>query len=310
MSAFRVILFSRHALRCSRSLSRHYAGLSAANTRFCRERAQPTPLFVQQQVLDNQYGSGRQNRSSSTETFSVLDFLYWAASVLGTLLSGLETDRNANPYWNPSAERSSALEPEYRNKFSSGLPSRLYSKDNETPWTDVKYDELKALIKSGHVQLVDVREPEEIASTGLLPGAINIPLGRLHQALNYMSDQAFQNKYQRPQPKKWDNNILLYGQDFDSVRATAALELLHKWGFIKCIWVPDFVNRLHIDLKMPAEEFKEKYGVAKPGKDNLLLHCLGGIRSRGALAIAHSLGFEKARHYIGGYAEWVAKQQG
>ncbi|XP_066265377.1 thiosulfate:glutathione sulfurtransferase-like isoform X2 [Branchiostoma lanceolatum] len=174
MSAFRVILFSRHALRCSRSLSRHYAGLSAANTRFCRERAQPTQLFVQQQA-----------------------------------------------------------------------PARLYSKDNETPWTDVKYDELKALIKSGHVQLVDVREPEEIASTGLLPGAINIPL-----------------------------------------------------------------NRLHIDLKMPEDEFKEKYGVAKPGKDNLLLHCLGGIRSRGALAIAHSLGFEKARHYIGGYAEWVAKQQG
>ncbi|CAH1240787.1 Hypp6099 [Branchiostoma lanceolatum] len=43
-------------------------------------------------ILDNQYGSGRQNRSSSTETFSVLDFLYWAASVLGTLLSGLLTE--------------------------------------------------------------------------------------------------------------------------------------------------------------------------------------------------------------------------
>ncbi|XP_078582237.1 thiosulfate:glutathione sulfurtransferase-like isoform X1 [Branchiostoma floridae x Branchiostoma japonicum] len=177
MSALRVVLFSRHALRCSRSLSRHYTGLSATSNRFCRERTQPTQLFVQQ------------------------------------------------------------------------APARLYSKDNETPWTDVKYDELKALIKSGHVQLIDVREPEEIASTGLLPGAINIPLGRLHQALNYMSDQAFQNKYKRPQPKKWDNNILLYGQDFDSVRASAALELLHKWGFIK------------------------------------------------------------ARHYIGGYAEWAAKQQ-
>ncbi|XP_078663399.1 thiosulfate:glutathione sulfurtransferase-like isoform X1 [Branchiostoma floridae x Branchiostoma belcheri] len=178
MSAFRVALFSRHVLRCSRSLSRHYAGLAVPNNRFLWERAQPTQLFVQQG------------------------------------------------------------------------PARLYSsKDNETPWTDVKYDELKALIKSGHVQLIDVREPEEIASTGLLPGAINIPLGRLHQALNYMSDQAFQSKYQIPQPKKWDNNILLYGQDFDSVRASAALELLHKWGFIK------------------------------------------------------------ARHYIGGYAEWATKQQ-
>ncbi|XP_078582238.1 thiosulfate:glutathione sulfurtransferase-like isoform X2 [Branchiostoma floridae x Branchiostoma japonicum] len=172
MSALRVVLFSRHALRCSRSLSRHYTGLSATSNRFCRERTQPTQLFVQQ------------------------------------------------------------------------APARLYSKDNETPWTDVKYDELKALIKSGHVQLIDVREPEEIASTGLLPGAINIPL-----------------------------------------------------------------NRLHIDLKMPEEDFKEKYGVEKPGKDNLILHCLGGIRSRGALAIAHALGYEKARHYIGGYAEWAAKQQ-
>ncbi|XP_035663010.1 thiosulfate:glutathione sulfurtransferase-like isoform X3 [Branchiostoma floridae] len=69
------------------------------------------------------------------------------------------------------------------------------------------------------------------------------------------------------------------------------------------------MNRLHIDLKMPEEDFKEKYGVEKPGKDNLILHCLGGIRSRGALAIAHALGYEKARHYIGGYAEWAAKQQ-
>ncbi|XP_019621047.1 PREDICTED: uncharacterized protein LOC109467475 isoform X2 [Branchiostoma belcheri] len=104
MSAFRVALFSRHALRCSRSLSRHYAGLAVPNNRFLWEKAQPTQVFVQQG------------------------------------------------------------------------PARLYSsKDNETPWTDVKYDELKALIKSGHVQLIDVREPEEIASTGLLPGAINIP---------------------------------------------------------------------------------------------------------------------------------------
>ncbi|CAH1269258.1 FAM192A [Branchiostoma lanceolatum] len=72
------------------------------------------------EVLDNQYESGRQYRSSSTETFSVLDFLYWAASVLGALLSGLETEC-FRAYTEPVEKMPPILGPQYGRKFRTRI---------------------------------------------------------------------------------------------------------------------------------------------------------------------------------------------
>ena len=42
------------------------------------------------------------------------------------------------------------------------------------PWTDITYEELMSMIDSKDVQLFDVRRVDEVESTGLIPGAVNI----------------------------------------------------------------------------------------------------------------------------------------
>ncbi|KAF4113889.1 thiosulfate sulfurtransferase/rhodanese-like domain-containing protein 1 [Onychostoma macrolepis] len=124
--------------------------------------------------------------------------------------------------------------------------------DNCNKWTetshnrplntdDVTYEQLKDMMSTGSVQLFDVREPDELEA-GFIPGATNIPLGDVEQALRLNPDQ-----------------------------------------------------------------FRELYGVPKPGlqDSDFVLYCLRGIRSLTALEIARDLGYSRARHYAGGYNEWI-----
>ncbi|KTF81109.1 hypothetical protein cypCar_00036251 [Cyprinus carpio] len=105
----------------------------------------------------------------------------------------------------------------------------------------VTYEQLKDMMSTGSVQLFDVREPDELEA-GFIPGATNIPLGDVEQALRLNPDQ-----------------------------------------------------------------FRERYGVPKPGLEDsdFVLYCQRGIRSLSALETARDLGTGKARHYAGGYSEWI-----
>uniref|UniRef100_A0A3Q0T131 Si:ch211-161h7.8 n=1 Tax=Amphilophus citrinellus TaxID=61819 RepID=A0A3Q0T131_AMPCI len=75
--------------------------------------------------------------------------------------------------------------------------------------------------------------------------------------------------------------------------------------------IPQAVNlpldNLEESLKLSPEYFEQRFEVKAPGKDddNVVFHCRSGIRSAAALGIAHQLGFSKARHFKGGYSEWV-----
>ncbi|XP_038134145.1 thiosulfate:glutathione sulfurtransferase-like [Cyprinodon tularosa] len=78
--------------------------------------------------------------------------------------------------------------------------------------------------------------------------------------------------------------------------------------------IPQAVN-LPLDvveesLKLPAEQFQQKFVVKAPGKDdaNIVFHCKTGIRSAEALGIARQLGFHRARHLKGGYSAWVEQE--
>lgn len=46
---------------------------------------------------------------------------------------------------------------------------------------------------------------------------------------------------------------------------------------------------------MPDDAFEQKYGIRKPSADdeNIVFHCLGGVRSRKAVNLAHSLGYDR-----------------
>ncbi|XP_072234323.1 thiosulfate:glutathione sulfurtransferase [Leuresthes tenuis] len=75
--------------------------------------------------------------------------------------------------------------------------------------------------------------------------------------------------------------------------------------------IPQAVNiplgTLEESLKLSPELFEQKFSVRAPEKDddNIVFHCRIGVRSSKALGIAHQLGFVRARHYKGGYSEWV-----
>ncbi|XP_062235813.1 thiosulfate:glutathione sulfurtransferase isoform X2 [Platichthys flesus] len=79
--------------------------------------------------------------------------------------------------------------------------------------------------------------------------------------------------------------------------------------------IPGAVNiplgNLEESLKLSLEGFKDKFKVKAPGKDddNIVFHCRSGKRSAKALDISRQLGFSRARHYEGGYTEWVEKNE-
>ncbi|XP_067107542.1 thiosulfate:glutathione sulfurtransferase isoform X1 [Osmerus mordax] len=78
--------------------------------------------------------------------------------------------------------------------------------------------------------------------------------------------------------------------------------------------IPDSVNiplgDLEESLKLSPEHFKQTFEVPAPLKDadNIVFHCKSGNRSGKALDIAYNLGFTRARHYKGGYSEWVERE--
>ena len=49
------------------------------------------------------------------------------------------------------------------------------SGDDGLPWTDLDYDQVMSYVKSGDIQLFDVREPGEVQETGMMPRATNLP---------------------------------------------------------------------------------------------------------------------------------------
>uniref|UniRef100_A0A3B3BK68 Thiosulfate:glutathione sulfurtransferase-like n=1 Tax=Oryzias melastigma TaxID=30732 RepID=A0A3B3BK68_ORYME len=78
--------------------------------------------------------------------------------------------------------------------------------------------------------------------------------------------------------------------------------------------IPQAVNLplgvLEESLQLPPDHFEQRFKVKAPEKEdgNIVFHCRSGKRSFKALGIAHQLGFHKARHYKGGYSQWVEQE--
>ncbi|XP_062380116.1 thiosulfate:glutathione sulfurtransferase [Sardina pilchardus] len=70
------------------------------------------------------------------------------------------------------------------------------------------------------------------------------------------------------------------------------------------------VDQVENDMTLDAAAFQQKFGTPKPPLDSpsLIFHCQMGRRGATATQKARSLGFEKARNFVGGYKEWSAKE--
>jgi thiosulfate:glutathione sulfurtransferase len=99
--------------------------------------------------------------------------------------------------------------------------SRMFAKSRPT----VDYAAVAAALRSGSPVVIDVRGAEEIKRDGALPGAVNIPLGDLRQALD-ASDWKSRYGVQRP-PQ--DQPVIFSCRS--GVRAASAADLAASSAF-------------------------------------------------------------------------------
>ncbi|XP_053533098.1 thiosulfate sulfurtransferase/rhodanese-like domain-containing protein 1 isoform X1 [Ictalurus punctatus] len=61
---------------------------------------------------------------------------------------------------------------------------------------------------------------------------------------------------------------------------------------------------------LTPDQFTQLYGVPMPEKhsSDVMLYCQRGRRSLTALHTVHTLGYSRARHYVGGYSEWLERE--
>ncbi|KNC46055.1 rhodanese domain-containing protein [Thecamonas trahens ATCC 50062] len=68
--------------------------------------------------------------------------------------------------------------------------------------------ELKTKLEDG-VYLIDVRTPDEVASTGIIPHAVNVPLDAIPPLFEYPSEESWEDAGLPPLPPK-DTPIIFY----------------------------------------------------------------------------------------------------
>ncbi|KAF5919891.1 thiosulfate sulfurtransferase/rhodanese-like domain-containing protein 3 [Diceros bicornis minor] len=92
---------------------------------------------------------------------------------------------------------------------------------------DVTYKELKNLLNSKSIMLIDVREAWEILEYGKIPGSVNIPLDEVGEALQ-MNPKAFKEKYNEVKPSRCDSLVF---SCLAGVRSKKALDTAISLGF-------------------------------------------------------------------------------
>ncbi|XP_038616749.1 thiosulfate sulfurtransferase/rhodanese-like domain-containing protein 3 [Tachyglossus aculeatus] len=91
----------------------------------------------------------------------------------------------------------------------------------------VTYKELKDLLHSKTIVLIDVREVWELKDHGRIPGSINIPLAEVAEALQ-MNPSDFKDKYHQAMPSKSDSIVF---SCLAGVRSKQALATALSLGF-------------------------------------------------------------------------------
>ncbi|XP_036172513.1 thiosulfate sulfurtransferase/rhodanese-like domain-containing protein 3 isoform X3 [Myotis myotis] len=96
-------------------------------------------------------------------------------------------------------------------------------------YKDVTYKELKNLLNSKKIMLIDVRNTCEIIECGKIPGSVNIPLNEVGEALQ-MNPEDFKEKYNEIKPSKSDSLIFSCAA---GLRSKKALDTAISLGFTR-----------------------------------------------------------------------------
>ncbi|KAK9737831.1 Rhodanese-like domain [Popillia japonica] len=92
----------------------------------------------------------------------------------------------------------------------------------------VTYNEVQNLKDNKTVLLIDVREPQELKETGIIPGSINIPLSILEQTLTGTPSDEFHAQFHRDKP---DLDTPLVFSCKAGIRSSKAQNIAAKLGY-------------------------------------------------------------------------------
>ncbi|XP_034826225.1 rhodanese domain-containing protein CG4456-like [Maniola hyperantus] len=117
-----------------------------------------------------------------------------------------------------------------RTPLTENLTSKILYSSMVDPKRVVSYEDMLKVIHQPEKVIIDVRNPDEVNSTGKIPSSINIPLGNVQDALATMSDEEFQKTFRRTKPSASDE-LIFYCRS--GKRSTEALDKALKLGFNK-----------------------------------------------------------------------------
>ncbi|XP_051880605.1 thiosulfate sulfurtransferase/rhodanese-like domain-containing protein 3 isoform X2 [Pristis pectinata] len=112
-------------------------------------------------------------------------------------------------------------------------PKTHYSVCTVPPET-VTYQELKQLLKSNKIFLIDVRESWELKEYGQIPGSINVPLGQVEQTLQ-LDPKGFMEIYNKQMPTTSDKIVF---SCLGGVRSKKALDTAISLGYSRAVHFP------------------------------------------------------------------------
>uniref|UniRef100_UPI00398EA74F thiosulfate sulfurtransferase/rhodanese-like domain-containing protein 3 n=1 Tax=Pristiophorus japonicus TaxID=55135 RepID=UPI00398EA74F len=98
----------------------------------------------------------------------------------------------------------------------------------------VTYQELKQLLKSNKIVVIDVREPWELKETGQIPGSINVPLRQVEQALK-LDPSSFMETYNGKMPSTSDKIVF---SCLAGIRSKKALDIAASVGYSRALHFP------------------------------------------------------------------------
>ncbi|KAK8079602.1 rhodanese-like domain-containing protein [Apiospora hydei] len=119
------------------------------------------------------------------------------------------------------------LLPSWRpNRVLSG--SVRWSSESATGSKIWSFEEIQSLPQN--VTLIDVREPSELASTGRIPGALNIPITTSPDSF-HISAEEFEDRYGFARPQPDEDEVVFYCKA--GVRSRAAAGIAREAGWKK-----------------------------------------------------------------------------
>ncbi|XP_071798059.1 thiosulfate sulfurtransferase/rhodanese-like domain-containing protein 3 [Asterias amurensis] len=130
--------------------------------------------------------------------------------------------------WQTDLQTSNLKAPVFSRPFST--EAQIEDEDN------VYYEGLVRRIRSGDMQMIDVRDLSELEEFGtIIPNVCHIPVLQVEAALK-LSDEDFKAKYGHPKPKKTDENIVFSCKK--GIRSLTARNTARDMGFKKARHYP------------------------------------------------------------------------